>query len=219
MLTIKILERMQKDQLFKRIQTFRQVGIRNFEFTVRMFGYQKLIITTEPTVLNHFEHLKELILLEDLLNYLKDEPKDLKIVLNLQDPNLEYRIKNSVEEWGLKEQIKYTGQIEPMNFTPWDSPNIYYNVENCLPNFYQFKEIKKTHFDVIHYFCRKYKMKNIRIHTKALSSDMLRWAKDSKLNLSVYGIETIQKAEELFDHGITQITTTDIVKPTIYKPI
>lgn len=217
MITVKLSEKIQKKQLFEKIRELNQLGIDSFEFNVRTFEGRKLILAADLGRVDASESPSNRIFLKELFEYIKDLPKDLKIVLNLQVPNLENLVKVYVEEWDLNSQIKYTGQVEPTNLTPWDKADIYYNVENCLPNFYQLEAIKKTHFDVIYYFCRKYKVNNIRIHEKTMTPDIVRWANAYDLNLSIYGVETIELAEEFYSKGIAQVTTTDVESVSMNK--
>lgn len=210
MVTVKIPEEIQGTQLFEKIHTLIQLGMNSFELNVRTFESQKLIVSTDLGLSDSLEEVSDPIFLKELFKYMSNAHGQPEVVLNVQEPNLEGLIKAHVEEWGLKDQVKYTGQIAPSNFTPWDKPNIYYNVENCLPNFYQLEAVKKAHLDVIHYFCRKYKLKSLRIHGEAISEDILCWAKACDLRLSVCGVETIELAKELLAKGIDQVTTTDI---------
>jgi hypothetical protein len=216
MVTVKIPEKIRGVQVFNKMQELIQAGCNSFEFNVRYFEQKQLIISTDVELVE----TQSPVLLKDLFHYMCNEQKKINVVLNLQGPNLEVPTKACVEEWALKNRVKYTGKINPKNFTPWDKLDVYYNVENCIPNFYQLKAIKKTHFDVLHYFCRKYKLKNLRIHEVAMSADILCWAKASGLNLSVCGTESFKDAEELAAKGVSQVTTVDITNiylNTIYK--
>lgn len=204
MITIRIPESVQSLQLFDLMKEYIQQGIRSFELNIRGLNGKDIFICSNPESSTEYNQL------DDILKDVKQLNKNIQLILNLLDPNIEVQVKARVEKWDLKKQVKYTGKVNPNYLTPWDRMAIYYNVENSLPNFYQLGVIKKAHFDVIHYFCRKYKVKTLRLNVEALSEDLLYWAKKHDLMLSVVGIKTQECAQELLNKGITQVTTTDV---------
>lgn len=86
---------------------------------------------------------------------------------------------------------------------------------NCLPNYYQLPEIKRAHFDVIHYFLRKNKLTTLRLHEKGLTDDLLFWVEEQELTLSIYGVDSIEKAEELFQKGIFCVSISALDLPSV----
>lgn len=203
MITIRIHEPNQNFKLLDLIEEYVQQGVQSFELNIRKMNEEGILICSNTEYDNEYNQL------DDILKYVKQLNQNIQLILNLLEPNIEAQVKEKVEKWDLKKQVKYTGKVNPSYLTPWDRMAIYYNVENSLPNFYQLGVIKKSHFDVIHYFCRKHKVKTLRLHVEALTEDILCWAKEHDLMLSIVGIQTQECARKLLEQGINQVTTTD----------
>jgi len=183
-------------ELMDKIKQMVNQGLKSIEFNVRSYNPDKLRVGAN-------------LYLKDLFQFIRYEQLPIQIILNLREPDLENRVRAQIKQWDLKEWVKYTGNITPDDFSLRERPHIYYNVSNCLPNFYQLDTVKKAHFDVIHYFCRKYKVKILRLNIKAWSDDFSCWALEHDLKLSIYGVDSYTKAKELRNNGISQVTTTD----------
>jgi len=196
MVTVKIPEEVPDVDLIDKIKQLANRGLKSVEFNVRSYNQNKLILCNN-------------LFLEDLFQFMRYEHLPIQIVLNLLEPYLEGRVRARIEKWDLKDKVKYTGNIMPDHFSLRERPHIYYNVSNCLPNFYQLATVKKAHFDVIHYFCRKYKIKAVRLNIEAWSEDFSCWTDDHDLKLSIYGVDSYEQAKELLNNGVSQVTTTD----------
>ena len=167
-------------------------------------GIQSFEVDVRETHIRHLSHFEEFL---DLI-----EREFIEVIFNFESPNLEYLFFPLISDWDLKKQVKYTGKIHPAYLSVRERVSVYYNVENCLPNIYQFETIKRSHFDVIHYFSRKHKVKTLRVHIEALSEDFLCWAKENELKLSVVGAESYTQAKELKRLGVTQVTVNESSK-------
>lgn len=189
MITVNISEELSCEEALNRIMRGINEGIKSFELKVRAIDIE---------ILNQSEDFFEMI-----------QRKKIEMIFNLQESNLEYLLQAIISERDLTRQVKYAGRVNPIYLSARERLNIYYNIENCLPNVYQFETIKKAHFDVIHYFSRKHKVKTLRIHVEALSEELLCWANDNELKLSVVGVDSYKQAEKLETLGIDQITTND----------
>jgi len=197
MVTVKIPEEVSAVDLMDKIKQLTSRGLKSIEFNVRPYRQNKLIICNN-------------VYLEDLFQFMRYEQLPTQIVLNLTEPHLEGHVRSQIEKWDLKGKVKYTGNLTPDFFSLRERPHIYYNVSNCLPNFYQLDTVKKAHFDVIHYFCRKYKVKVLRLNKEGWSEDFNCWADDHDLQLSIYGVDSYKQAKDLRSNGVSQVTTTDI---------
>ena len=193
----------------KLLQNLVETGVQSIEVDVA-----KVEDTLVVYLKAHCEMLdsegRQCVPLRDLFKYIKKEGMTIQIILNLVEPNLESLVSTLVMEWELRKQVKYAGRIRPTTLSPWDRLNIFYNVENCLPTFYQFESIKKTHFDVIHYFLNKYKVKIFRIQKNGLTDEIIVWAREMNIALSVYGVETVEEAEMYQERGVEYVSTTQI---------
>lgn len=181
----------------------------SIEIDVYSFGSDRLVSCTNIRVFEEFEVEDEIIDLENLLKYMYRENPELEIVLNLKEAYLETRAKTLVEKLELKRNIRYCGKVKPGHLTPWDRRAIQYNVENALPNVYQLEYIKRTHFDVIHYFCTKHKVKTIRIRANYCSEDVMNWAESADLQIVVCGVEDQEQAQFFLDAGVERVVITD----------
>lgn len=209
MLTTRIPKGVSCHQVLDYIDHLSQLDIIGIELDIQTYGGDELVVCS------HFEearvaHLEEETLhLSTVFAHFINEKSTMQIILNLKEPYLENRAKTLVEKWGLKKQVLYSGNLKPALFTPWDKPYVIYNIENCLPNVYKLETLKRAHFDVIHYFCNKYKIQTIRVHIKALTEEIFTWSDALNLKLSVYGIQSMEKAKGLLEAGVEYVATTD----------
>lgn len=197
------------NQIMDFIEQVIQQGGKSIEVDIHSFGKDRLVICTNINVSGEFEYEEELVYLDTLFAYIKKIQSKIELVLNLMEPYLENRVKVLIDKWGLKKQTVYCGKVNPDYLTPWDRPYIQYNIENCLPNVYELGHLKRSHFDVIHYFSNKYKVKTIRLHARGLTKDIISWANNSDLTLSVCGISSFEEALVLKKAGVDRVVTTD----------
>lgn len=205
MLTIKIPKTVLNHQMFAYINQVIQLGIESIELDVQTFGQDDLVLCSHSKEAQVSSE-EDFIRLNDVFAYLTKAKADIRIILNLKEQFLENRVKTLVDKWHLKKQVFYSGILKPIHFTPWDKPYIIYNIENCLPNVYQLDTLKRTHFDVIYYFCNKYKVDTIRLHINAFTEEMITWAEKLHLKLSIYGISSFEKAKELIRDGVEYVS-------------
>lgn len=208
-ITTKIPINIPCSQVMNFIEQLIRYGAQSFELEIQSFGKNQLIIHTNDNVLEEYKQEEAPINLEILFAYVKENHSDIELVLNLIEPYLENRVKVLIDKWGLKKQVYYCGQVNPDYLTPWDRPYILYNIENCLPNVYALGDLKRAHFDVINYFCNKYKVKTIRLHARGLTADIICWASGLNLQLSIFGIESFEEAQRLEEAGVDRVTVSE----------
>lgn len=209
MLTIRIPKNVMYSQVLEYINHKYNQGVMSIELDVYTYNEDHLVVCSNFKENQASLSDDNLLHLHQVFAHLINEKLAIQIILNLKEPYLENRVKTIVDKWGLKKQVLYSGNLNPIFFTPWDKPYIIYNIENCLPNVYRLEKLKRPHFDVIHYFCNKYKIKTIRVHIETLTEEIITWSKVLNLKLSVYGIQSLDKANALLEAGVEYVTTTD----------
>lgn len=150
------------------------------------------------------------VLLKDVFEFIQTEELQVELVLNLVESDLETKVNTLVKEYHLEKQVKYAGRIDPTHLSLWDRLSIYYDVENCLPTFYHFTEIKQHHVDVIHYFLGKYKIKTVRVRIDGVTDGFIHWAKENHIALSIYNVASMEEAEALRDMGVDYVSISSI---------
>jgi len=189
-----------------------QSGAESLEVDVFSFGENRLVVCTNINIRESFDSEEELVYLEDLFAWVRDWNIPIQLILNLRNAFLEQRVKRMVDQWDLKKQVNYCGIVDPAALTPWDRPYIHYNIENCLPNVYRLGPIKRTHFDVLHYFCTKYRVTTVRLHRSLFTQEILEWTEALDLKLSIYGIKKTKEAKQLREAGVDFVATSDSKK-------
>lgn len=196
MLSITIPETIQCDSLFDEMKTLIRDGVESFELNVSRSINNHLKIS-----MNQLEP----IYLNDVLSFIMRQQLTVQLVLNFLEPHLEAFAIPLVEKWSLEAQVCYAGKMVPTYLSARERQFVHYDVTNCLPNYYHLGDIKRAHFDVIHYFLRKNKVTNLRLHKSGLTEDVICWATENELSLSVYGVESYEQAEELLKKGVDYI--------------
>lgn len=185
-------------------------NIRSIEMNVQKNKNHELIVLYEQASAPSSEQSKQEVLLEGLFQHVKDENLSIEMILNLVEPDLEHQVNDLAKAYHLNKQVKYAGKINPTSLSLWDRLKILYDVENCLPTIYHFNPIKDHHFDVIEYFKKKYQVPTIRFHLKGLSKEVLNWAQEKEIRLSIYGVTKEAEVEELFRLGVKEVSVTYI---------
>lgn len=201
MLSITIPETVQHDLFFDEMKTHILNGVESFEFQVSQSIDNQLKINT-----NYLQP----IYLNDVLGYIVRQQLSVQLVLDFTKPYLEVFAIPLVEKWGLEEKVRYAGNMAPSYLSLWNRRHVYYDVTNCLPNYYHLGEIKRAHFDVIHYFLRKNKVSILRVHESGVTDDIINWVAENELTLSVYGVESHEMVDNLLRKGIDHISTSAI---------
>jgi len=207
LITVHILEDFTNDRGLDTIESLILKGWRSIEVDVMADTNDDLILS-----LNENQSLEDekTISLKELFKRIDKLKADVQIILNFKEPNLESRAHFLVEEWDLKEQVKYSGVMMPGHLSAWTRLNVIYNVENCLPNIYQLSQLKKAHLDVINYFCKKFQIKMIRIRAFLLTSEVIEWCNELGLRLSVSGVDNLTEANKLEAAGVDQISLASV---------
>lgn len=154
-----------------------------------------------------FRDVRNIFMLDELFQYLSDRQRQTKINCDLKEPDLEAEVKWLAERWGIYDQIIFSGTVDPAHLSAWDREKVYYNIENCLPNIYPVGCLKKAHFDVLHYMCRKYGMHTLNLHYKFCTDEWIDWCHSNNLQISVWTVNDRETIEEFKDKGVHNITT------------
>lgn len=148
------------------------------------------------------------IYLKDVLSYIAQQKLEIMLILNFTEPYLEGLAISMVRKWQLEKKVCYTGDMMPDYLTTRERKLIHYDVTNCLPNYYHLSTIKRSHFDVIHYFMRKNKVDTLRMHESGLTENILNWANELEIMLSIYGVSTAEQVKELLASGIVFVSAS-----------
>ncbi|WP_225742982.1 hypothetical protein [Marinilactibacillus sp. Marseille-P9653] len=89
-----------------------------------------------------------LLNLDTVFKYIAKRSSRIRIKCNLKEKGLEAEVQWTAEKRELFDQVVFSGTVEPSHLFVWDRDKIFYNIENCLPNIYTVKELKRAHFDV-----------------------------------------------------------------------
>lgn len=197
MLSITIPETIHCDSFFDEMKKLIQTGVESIELNVSRSLNNHLKINLNPL---------QPIYLNDVLRFIMRQQLTVQLVLNFVEPHLEAFAIPLVEKWGLEAQVCYTGKMTATYLPARERRYVHYDVRNCLPNYYHLGGIKRAHLDVIHYFLRKNKVTILRLHESGLTEDVICWATENELSLSVYGVESDKQAEELLKKGVDYIT-------------
>lgn len=209
MISINIPPNIRCENFLETMRELVDTGVKSIEFTVRSYGKKELLLCTNIIEKADGVQDYQVILLNDFIRFMLKEQLSVQIVLNFDESHLEIIAHSIVQNWEVFPRIRYAGQLEPTYFSLWDRLRVYYNVENCLPNYYQLEIIKKAHFDVVHYFLRKHRVKTLRVHARGVTDGIICWSDENDVKLSVYGVNTMEEAEKLREKGVNYITVTD----------
>jgi len=161
---------------------------------------ENILYLAQGAFLSSIKEMEKKITFKEICRIISNNEVLITLHCYLLEPNLELLIKKEIEEWDIVEQIMFTGAVDPSLISKWDRNKIIYNVENCLPKIYSIGEIKKTHFDVVNYFCKKYRIETVQIRADYFKEEMKAWCDEEQLSISVWKpkhFEEIQKFEEL----------------------
>lgn len=181
-------------------------NVKGIEVDVRSDPNGKLYLSHDP--LTNWSEADQVFGLEDLFRYIVTHQKtDVIVNCDLKEKDIDIKVKWLAEKWGLEKQIVYSGKVMPSHFSPWDRSLIYYNIDNCLPHIYSVNRLKKAHFDVIQYFCKKYGVNIINLNYAFCTDEWISWCEEAGLNLSVWTVNDCQKINEFKQKGIHNVTT------------
>ncbi|MFC6463614.1 glycerophosphodiester phosphodiesterase [Marinilactibacillus sp. GCM10026970] len=140
-----------------------------------------------------------------------------KILINcdLKEKGLEAEVQWTAEKRNLFDQVLFSGTVEPSHLSIWDRDKILYNIENCLPNIYKIQELKKAHFDVLHYFCKKYKLHTLNLYYGFCTKEWIELCHQNNIQLSVWtvdNLEMIQAFEQQELYNVTSKRTLEYIE-------
>lgn len=184
-------------------------NVESIEVDVRRSKKGKYYLSHDKV--NSWRDVTSIFMLEELFQYVADRHIEVMINCDLKEPDIELGVKWLAEKWGVEDQIVYSGTVDPGHLTPWDRDKVFYNIENCLPNIYPVGCLKKAHFDVLHYFCKKYGIKTLNLHYKFCSDEWIEWCEESGLQLSVWTVNDFDQIDDFKEKGIYNVTTRQAV--------
>lgn len=156
----------------------------------------------------HSDEEAELLLSLDTLFRTTFRKKSAVMVnCDLKEEKLEAEVKWLADKWELYDRVVFSGKVDPEHVSVWDRDKIFYNIENCLPNIRGVKQLKKAHFDVVHYFCRKYNIHTLNINESLCSKEWIEYCHENQLRLSVWTVDQFDRIEELKAQNVYNVTT------------
>lgn len=179
--------------------------IQSIEVDVRRSKKGKLYLSHDKV--ESWRDVKSIFMLEELFKYLADRNINIMVNCDLKEPDIELNVKWLAEKWGVQEQVVYSGTVDPGHLTPWDREKVFYNIENCLPNIYPMGCLKKAHFDVLLYFCKKYGLRTLNLHYEFCTDEWIEWCQANDIQLSVWTVNDRERINEFQEKGIYNVTT------------
>lgn len=181
-------------------------GIHNIEIYLKKSSENILYLVLETTLISSDKN-RTRITFDDICSFISNEECPALLHCYLLEPNLELLVKEVAEKWNIFEQIIFTGKTNPIFVSKWDRDKIIFNIENCLPRIYSVVEIKKTHFDVVNYFCKKYSIQRVQIRAEYFRDVMKEWCDENQLDLSVWKPQKLKMVELCQDLDIDNVST------------
>lgn len=145
--------------------------------------------------------------LDTAFKYIAKRSSKIKINCDLKEKGLEAEVQWTAEKREVFDQVIFSGTVEPSHLSMWDRDKIFYNIENCLPNIYTVKELKKAHFDVLHYFCRKYKLHTLNLYYGYCSKEWIELCHQNNLQLSVWTVDNLEMIQAFAQQDLYNVTT------------
>lgn len=180
--------------------------IHHIEIYLKKTSENNLYLTPEA-FLSSSNKGKKRITFDDVCSFISKKEEEMIVHCYLLEPNLELLVKEIAEKWDVFEQIMFTGKINPTFVSKWDRDKIIFNIENCLPRIYSVDEIKETHFDVVSYFCKKYRIQKIQIRAEYFKEIMKEWCDKNQLDLSVWKPKSFKTMELCKDLNVDNVST------------
>lgn len=148
---------------------------------------------------------------------LKVSRRPLEVLCFLKEHRMENDVKNIAESQEVYHQIYFTGKLNPTFISPWEREKVVYNIENILPNLKATAQLKKAHFDVVHYFCQKLLVKELCVTKYRLSEVFISLCLQNNITLSVRGDYTLEEVDQLLEMGIYRVISTNLLTSTTLK--
>lgn len=180
-------------------------NIQSIEVDVRRSKKGQLYLSHDRV--DSWRDAKNIFMLEELFQYLADRQRQTRINCDLKEPGLEAEVKWTAKKWEVYDQVVFSGDVNPAHLETWDRQKIYFNIENCLPNIYKVDSLKKSHFDVLMYFCKKYGLKTINLQYAFCSDEWIEWCFEEDIQLSVWTVNNFEEIEQFNQKGIYNVTS------------
>jgi len=168
---------------------------------------ENILYLAQGAFLSSSKEMEKKISFKEVCTFISNNEFFITIHCYLLEPNLELLVKEVAEDWGIFEQIIFTGEVQPSFVSKWDRDKIIYNIENCLPRIYAIDEIKKTHFDVINYLCKKYRIEMIQIRADFFKEEIKEWCDENHLAISVWKPQHFEKVKQCEELDVENVST------------
>lgn len=179
--------------------------VKFIEVDVRRAANGKLYLSHDPIRAN--ETIDCLLAVEAMFRYIHKKSSSITVNCDLKEAGLEAEVQWIAEKWELFEQVVFSGTIDPAHLSIWDREKIFYNIENCLPNIYTVNQLKKAHFDVVNYFCRKYNVHTLNLYYGLCSKEWIELCHANELNLSVWTVDNLEMIDTFQNQDVYNVTT------------
>lgn len=187
------------------------------EVDIRRAPNGKLYLSHNPITTN--ETVDCLLDIEAMFRYIHQKSSSLTVNCDLKEAGLEAEVQWIAEKWELFEQVVFSGTINPTHLSIWDREKILYNIENCLPNIYTVNQLKKAHFDVVNYFCRKYSVHTLNLYYGLCSKEWIELCHANHLNLSVWTVDNLEMIDTFQNQDIYNVTTRRAIEYLMNKGV
>lgn len=179
--------------------------VESIEVDIHRAPNGKLYLSHDP--IKTHETIDCLLELEALFRYIYKKSSTVTVNCDLKESGLEAEVQWTAEKWELFDQVVFSGVVDPVHLSIWDREKIFYNIENCLPNIYTVNQLKKAHFDVVNYFCRKYSVHTLNLYYGLCSKEWIELCHANHLNLSVWMVDNLEMIETFKQQEIYNVTT------------
>lgn len=167
-------------------------------------------------IISHDETQEEAVPLERVFEIVRQNA-GMRINCDLKEYGLEEAVFLLSQTCGLPEgAILFSGSVtpcEPSCFCSWDSVEIYWNIEECIPDIYRCeegKEAEKITRDYVKKIIETYKrygISVININEKYLNPVLLEAVEKAGLEISAWTVDDPERICRLLRLGVKNITT------------
>lgn len=160
-----------------------------------------------------------LLEVDDMFHYISKKASSVIVNCDLKEPGLEAEVQWIAEKWELFDQVIFSGTINPVHLSIWDRGKIFYNIENCLPNIYKINQLKKIHFDVVNYFCKKYSVRILNLYFGVCSKEWIELCNENNLKLSVWTVDSLEMIDDFQRKDVYNVTTRRAIEYLMNKGV
>lgn len=166
--------------------------------------------TTQELYLAHDvpADFSEMVLLEEVFAYLVDYPT-VQINCDLKEENLEKQIIALSKKYIHKNQMIFSGSVDLENIPMAWRENVFYNLENILPDVYKNngKKLIPEEMDDVIAFAKANQIGVINAHYRLAEDSLIETFHQAGLQLSLWTVNDFSLIDDYVEKGIYNVTT------------